>query len=114
VARPRIFAKRISKSAVKIDDRLSILPNRYCSPKLAKFLEILVKQWFQSLQKLAWIQLHGRILNNERRFPKRCAATQGAAVSSPPPQKGWIGNRPSLLLDASRKLALVQNVFLAV
>src|SRR5437773_3382633 len=35
VARPRIFAACIAKSAVKIDNRLSILPNRHRGPELA-------------------------------------------------------------------------------
>ncbi len=58
VARPRIFATRISKSAVEIDDRLSILPNRYRGAEFAKRLEILLKQRLQSLKKLAALQLH--------------------------------------------------------
>src|SRR5205814_7827988 len=40
VARPRVFAMAIAKSAAKIDDRSGILPNRYRHPQLTKPLEV--------------------------------------------------------------------------
>ena len=43
VACPRIFAARFAKSAVKVDDRFSILPNRHRSAQFAKLFEILLE-----------------------------------------------------------------------
>ena len=58
VARPRLFAARIFKSALKIDNRFSVLPDRNRRAELAELLKILFKQRCDALTKFARIQLH--------------------------------------------------------
>ena len=48
---------RIAKSAVKIENRFSVLPNRNSGSELAKLLKVFLEQWFQSLTKLAAFQV---------------------------------------------------------
>jgi len=55
---PRLFASGIAKSAVKLEQLLSVLPNGNGGAELAKCLEILLKQRFEALAKLICIQLH--------------------------------------------------------
>ena len=55
VVAPRDSPTRIPKSAVKIDNRFSMLPNRHRGAELAELLEIFLKQWRDALAKLAGI-----------------------------------------------------------
>ncbi len=58
VANPRMFAARIFKSAVKIDNRFPVLPDRNRGAELAQLLKILFKQRRDALTKFVRIQLH--------------------------------------------------------
>src|SRR5262249_13001287 len=60
VGAPWFFAADIAKSAVKIDNRLPVLPDRNCGSELSKLFKILPEQRLQSLVKLAAFQLHCR------------------------------------------------------
>jgi hypothetical protein len=57
IGRPRMFAARIFKSALKVDDRFPVLPDRNPGAELAEFLKILFKQRGDALTKFARIQL---------------------------------------------------------
>src|SRR4029077_13083209 len=60
VVRPRMFAARIAKSAVKINDLLPVLPNRNRSSELPKLFEVFLEQRFQSREKFFGIEVHDR------------------------------------------------------
>src|SRR5215470_15695246 len=62
---PGPFAASIAKSAVKIEDWSSVLPDRNRSAKLAKFFKILLEQRHESLAKLIGIQLHHWLVNKK-------------------------------------------------
>src|SRR5205823_10585383 len=65
-ARPRFLATRIAKSAVKINQRFTVLPNRKRRAEFAKLFKILMKQRFQSLKNLPAFQLHCGICSGRR------------------------------------------------
>src|SRR6266480_1934897 len=73
---PQFFATRVAKPTVKIDNRLSISPDRHGGAQFAELLEIFPEQQFQSFAKFSRLELH--------------RGTQGAAVSSPPSQKAGL------------------------
>jgi hypothetical protein len=58
VSFPWFFVAGIAKSAVKIDDRFSILPDRYSRTELSEFFEVFPERGSQSLAKFVGIQLH--------------------------------------------------------
>src|SRR6266404_3218732 len=58
VGGPGLFAARIAKSAVKIDNRFSVLPNRNRRAEFAQFFEILLEEWLQAFAEFSRIQLH--------------------------------------------------------
>jgi hypothetical protein len=92
VGRPRFLATGVAKSAVKIGDWFTLLPNRNCRAELAESFKVLVEQRFQSLKNLSAFQLH--LFRNGSDKERRSLVRRA-------------------LLNASRKLALVQNVFSA-
>ena len=55
---PRFLATRVAKSAVKINQRFIVSPNRKRRAEFAKLFKILLKQRFQSLKNLPTFKLH--------------------------------------------------------
>jgi hypothetical protein len=53
-----MFVPGIAKSSGQIDQAVAVLPNGYSRAELAEFLEILAKEWFQTLAKFVGVQLH--------------------------------------------------------
>jgi hypothetical protein len=51
---------------VKIDNGLSVLPNRNSHTELAEALKILLKERLELFPKLRWVQLHPRICHRSR------------------------------------------------
>src|SRR6266404_9960816 len=71
VGGPGLFAARIAKSAVKIDNRFSVLPNRNRRAKFTQSLEIFLEKRLEARAEFVCVRLHARRLNNGRRFPNR-------------------------------------------
>src|SRR5258707_12015828 len=61
---PRFLATRVAKSAVKINQRFTVLPNRKRRSEFAKLFKILLKQRFQSLKNLPAFKLHCGIVGH--------------------------------------------------
>src|SRR5215468_5739315 len=55
---PRSLATRVAKSAVKIKNWFSILPNRNRCAEFATFVEVFAKEWFKSCAKFFGIEVH--------------------------------------------------------
>ena len=51
VGGPRLFAARVAISAVKIDNRFSVLPNRNRRAEFAEALEVFLKERLESFAK---------------------------------------------------------------
>src|SRR5438876_4255402 len=58
VSGPRLLASGIAKSAVKLDQLLSVLTDGNGGTELDKCIEIHSKQMFEALAKLIYIQYH--------------------------------------------------------
>src|SRR6476646_8055144 len=71
VGAPRFLATGIAKSAVKINQRFTVLPNRKRRAEFAESFKVLIEQRFQSLKNLAGFQLHCLTLTRSGVFPKR-------------------------------------------
>src|ERR1700704_360090 len=71
VVGPGLFAACVAKSAVKIDNRFSILPNRNRRAEFTQPLEIFLEKRLEARVEFVWVRLHPRRLNKEGRFPNR-------------------------------------------
>ena len=58
VSFPRFFVASIAKSAVKIDNWFSILPDRNRGSELSKLFEVFPEQGLESLAKAFRVELH--------------------------------------------------------
>lgn len=68
---PGLFAARIAKSAVKIDNRFSVLANRNGRAEFAQPFEIALEERLEARAEFVCVKLHPRRLNKEGRFPNR-------------------------------------------
>jgi len=59
---PRLLASGIAKSAVKLQQLLSVLLDGNGGAELAKFLEILLKERFEAFAKFSRTKLHSQNL----------------------------------------------------
>src|ERR1700682_3943519 len=71
VVGPGLFAAGIAKSAVKIDNRFSVLPNRNRRADFTQPLEIFLEKRLEARAEFVCVRLHPRRLNKEGRFPNR-------------------------------------------
>src|SRR4026207_952214 len=55
---PRFFATRVAKSAVKLNHRLAVLPNRHRRAEFAMLFKIFAEQRIESITKCFKIELH--------------------------------------------------------
>ena len=68
---PGLFAARIAKSAMKIEQRLAILPNGNRRAEFAKLREIFLEQWRDTFESALESLHHARSVIAEAAFPKR-------------------------------------------
>src|SRR2546430_1613212 len=62
VVLPRLLATAVAKSAVKLEQLLSVLPNRNGCAKLAELIEVLVKERFNPRTQRVYLQSHRQML----------------------------------------------------
>ena len=58
VVGPGLFAARVAKSAVKIDNRFSVLPNRNCGAEFTQPLEIFLEERLEARAEFVCVKLH--------------------------------------------------------
>src|SRR5438876_5712048 len=84
VIRPRLFATRLPKSAMKFEQLLSILPNRDCRAELAELLEVLSKQRLETRTQFICVQLHQTNMEGRPLCRPHFLRTRVAAATVPP------------------------------
>src|SRR6266404_1432421 len=62
VVAPRLFAPRIAKAAMKVEEWSAALPNRDCCTELAELLEVFLKQRLETRAEFVGVKLHPKML----------------------------------------------------